>query len=71
MATQFKILASLLIDKRLKGKSGIYKTDKREIRTETDSAQTRDFSGWAICQSNIGKIARMLELESKPEVPII
>ena len=45
MATQFKILASLLIDERLKGKSGIYKTDKREIRTEIDSAQTREFSG--------------------------
>ena len=30
MATQFKILVSLLIDKRLKGKSGIYKTEERE-----------------------------------------
>ena len=30
MAAQFKILVSLLIDKRLKGKSGIYKTEERE-----------------------------------------
>ena len=30
MAAQSKILVSLLIDKRLKGKSGIYKTEERE-----------------------------------------
>ena len=30
MAAQFKILVSLLIDKRLKGKSEIYKTEERE-----------------------------------------
>ena len=30
MAAQFKILVSLLIDKRLKGKSGIYKIEERE-----------------------------------------
>ena len=30
MAAQFKILVSLLIDKRLKGKLGIYKTKERE-----------------------------------------
>ena len=30
MAAQFKILVSLLIDKRLKGKSGIYKREERE-----------------------------------------
>ena len=30
MAAQFKILVSLLIDKRLKGKLGIYKTEERE-----------------------------------------
>ena len=30
MAAQFKILVSLLIDKRLKGKLAIYKTEVRE-----------------------------------------
>ena len=30
MAAQFKILVSLLIDKRLKGKSRIYKREERE-----------------------------------------
>ena len=30
MTAQFKILVSLLINKRLKGKSGIYKIEERE-----------------------------------------
>ena len=30
MVVQFKSLVSFLIDKRLKGKLGIYKTEKRE-----------------------------------------
>ena len=44
MAAQFKSLISLLIDKMLKGKLGIYKTKKREIRTKIDNAQTRNCS---------------------------
>ena len=44
MAAQFKSLISLLINKMLKGKLGIYKKKKREIRTKIDNAQTRNCS---------------------------
>ena len=44
MATYFKILVSLLIDKRLKGKSRIYKTEERErlgLRLEVPRSEER------------------------------
>ena len=46
MAAQFKILVSLLIDKRLKGKiKNIQDRRERKIRTKIGSAQTINYSG--------------------------
>ena len=71
MATQFKSLLSLLIDKRLKRKSRIYKTEERErerlgLRLAVSKPKTV-----AVKQSNKVTFGRLLECsrsKSKLEV---
>ena len=72
MAAQFKILVSLLIDKRLKGKSGIYKTEERErlgLRLVVSKPETVVAKPSA--NVSLGRLLDCLRLESKPVVPVI
>ena len=72
MVAQFKILVSLLIDKRLKAKSAIYKTEERErlgLRLavpEPETVVTEPFAN-----VTLGRLLDCSRSESKLEVPII
>ena len=72
MAMQFKSLVTLLIDKRLKGKSGIYKTEERE-RLGLKLAVPKPKNVVAGPSTNV-KLWRLLNCswsKSKLEVPVI
>ena len=72
MAAQFKILVSLLIDKRLKAKLGIYKTEERErlgLRLAVPKLETVVVEPFA--SVTLGRLLDCSRLESKPEVPVI
>ena len=72
MAAQFKILVSLLIDKRLKAKLGIYKTEERErlgLRLTVPKLETVVVEPFA--SVTLGRLLDCSRLESKPEVPVI
>ena len=72
MAAQFKILVSLLIDKRLKGKSGIYKTEERErlgLRLAVPKPETVVAEPSA--NVTLGRLLDCLRSESQPEVLVI
>ena len=69
MAVQFKSLVSLLIDKRLKRKSGIYKTEERE-RLGLKLVVSKPETVVAEPSANV-TLGRLLECsmsECKPEV---
>ena len=69
MAAQFKILVSLLIDKRLKG---IYKTEKRErlgLRLAVPKPETVVAEPSA--NVTLGRLLDCSRSESKPELHII
>ena len=72
MAAQFKILVSLLIDKRLKGKSGIYKTEEGE-RLGLRLAVPKPKIVVAEPSTNVtlGRLLDCSRSESQPEVPVI
>ena len=64
MAAQFKILVSLLIDKRLKAKLGIYKTEERErlgLRLAMPKPETN---------VTLGRLLDCSRSKSKPKVPV-
>ena len=69
MVAQFKILVSLLIDKKLKG---IYKTEERE-RLGLRLAVPKPETVMAEPSANVtlGRILDCSRSESKPELPII
>ena len=69
MAAQFKILISLLIDKRLKEKSGIYKTKERE-RLGLRLAMPKPETVVAKPSTNVtlGRLLDYSRSESKPKV---
>ena len=70
MATQFKSLVSLLINKRLKGKSGIYKKKRERLRLRLAVPKPKTI---VVKQSNKVTFGRLLECsmsESKLEVLI-
>ena len=72
MAAQFKILVSLLIDKRLKAKLGIYKSEERErlgLRLAVLKLETVVVEPFA--SVTLGRLLDCSRLESKPEVPVI
>ena len=72
MAAQFKILVSLLIEKRLKGKSRIYKIEERErlgLRIAMPKPETMVVEPSA--NVALGRLLECSRSESKPEVPII
>ena len=72
MAAQFKILVSLLIDKRLKGKSRIYKIEERErlgLRLAVPKLETVVVEPFA--NVILGRLRDCSRSESKPEVPVI
>ena len=72
MAAQFKILVSLLIDKRLKGKSRICKTKERErlgLRLVVPKLETVVVEPFA--NVTLGRLLDCSRSESKPEVPVI
>ena len=72
MAVQFKILVSLLIDKRLKRKLGIYKTEERErlgLRLAVPKPET--IVAEPSVNVTLGRLLDCLRSESKPEVPVI
>ena len=69
MVAQFKILVSLLIDKKLKG---IYKTEERErlgLRLTVPKPETVVVEPFA--NVTLGRLLDCSRLESKPEVPVI
>ena len=72
MAMQFKNLVSLLIDKRLKGKLGIYKIEERE-RLGLRLAVPKPETVMAEPSANVtlGRILDCSRSESKLEVPVI
>ena len=72
MAVQFKILVSLLIDKRLKRKLGIYKTEERErlgLRLAVPKPET--IVAEPSVNVTLGRLLDCLRSERKPEVPVI
>ena len=72
MAAQFKSLVSLLIDKRLKVKLGIYKTEERErlgLRLAVPKLETVVIESFA--NVTLGRLLDWSRLESKLEVPVI
>ena len=72
MAAQFKSSVSLLIDKRLKVKLGIYKTEERErlgLRLAVPKLETVVTESFA--NVTLGRLLDWSRLESKPEVPVI
>ena len=72
MAVEFKILVSLLIDKRLKGKSRIYKTEERErlgLRLEVPKLEIVVVEPSA--NVTLGRLLDCSRLESKPVVLVI
>ena len=69
MVAQFKILVSLLIDKKLKG---IYKTEERErlgLRLAGPKPETVVVEPFA--NVTLGRLLDCSRSESKPELPII
>ena len=69
MAAQFKILVSLLIDKRLKGKLAIYKTEVRErlgLRLAVPKPETVVAEPFA--NVTLGRLLDCLRSENKLEV---
>ena len=72
MAAQFKILVNFLIDKRLKGKSRIYKTKERE-RLGLRLAMPKPETVVAKPSANVtlGRLLDCSRSKSKPEVPVI
>ena len=72
MAVEFKILVSLLIDKRLKGKSRIYKTEER-ARLGLRLAEPKLETVVAEPSTNVtlGRLLDCSRSKSKPEVPVI
>ena len=72
MAAQFKILVSLLIDKRLKEKSGIYKTKERErLGLRLAVPKPENIMGEPFANVTLGRLLDCSRSESKLEVPII
>ena len=72
MVAQFKILVSLLIDKRLKGKSGIYKTEERErlgLRLVVPKPETVVAQPFA--NVTLGRLLDCLRSGNKSELPVI
>ena len=72
MIAQFKSLVSLLMDKRLKRKSGIYKIEERErlgLRIAMPKPETMVVEPSA--NVALGRLLECSRSESKPEVPII
>ena len=72
MAVEFKILVSLLIDKRLKGKSRIYKTEERErlgLRLEVPKLEIVVVEPSA--NVTLGRLLDCSRSESEPEVLVI
>ena len=72
MAAQFKILVSLLIDKRLKGKSGIHKTEERErLRLRLAVPKPETVVAEPFANVTLGRLLDCSRSESKLEVPVI
>ena len=72
MAAQFKILVSLLIDKRLKGKLGIYKTKKKErLGPRLVVPKPKTIVAEPFANVTLGRLLDCSRSKSKPEVPII
>ena len=72
MVAQFKILVSLLIGKRLKGISGIYKTEERKrlgLRLAVPKPETVVAKPSA--NVTLGRLLDCSRSKSKPEVPVI
>ena len=72
MAVEFKILVSLLIDKRLKGKSRIYKTEERErlgLRLVVPKLEIVVVEPSA--NVTLGRLLDCSRSESEPEVLVI
>ena len=72
MAAQFKILVSLLIDKRLKAKSGIYKTEERErLRLRLAVPKPETVVAEPFANVTLGRLLDCSRSGSKLEVPVI
>ena len=72
MAAQFKILVSLLIDKRLKGKLGIYKIKERErLGLRLAMPKPKTVVAEPSADVTLGRLLDCSRSESKPEVPVI
>ena len=72
MVAQFKILVSLLIDKRLKGKLGIYKTEKRErLGPRLAMPKPKTIVVKPFANVTLERILDCSRLESKPKVLVI
>ena len=69
MAVQFKSLVSLLSDKRLKGKLGIYKTEKRKrLGLKLVVSQPETIAAEPSANVTLGRLLERSMSESKPEV---
>ena len=72
MVAQFKILVSLLIDKRLKGKSEIYKTKERErLRLRLAVPKPETVVAETFANVTLGRLLDCSRSESKLEVAVI
>ena len=72
MAAQFKILVSLLIDKRLKGKSGTYKTEERErLGLRLAVPKPENVVAEPFANVTLGRLLDCSRSKSKLEVPVI
>ena len=72
MAAQFKILVSLLIEKRLKGKSRIYKTEERErLGPRLVVPKPENVMAEPSANVTLGRLLDCSRSKSKPEVPVI
>ena len=69
---QFKSLVSLLMDKRLKGKSRIYKIEERErLGLRLAMPKPEIVVAEPFANVTLGRLLDCSRSESKPEVPII
>ena len=72
MAAQFKILVSLLIEKRLEGKSRIYKTEERErLGPRLVVPKPENVMAEPSANVTLGRLLDCSRSKSKPEVPVI
>ena len=71
MAAQFKNLVSLLINKRLKGKLGIYKKKRERLRLRLAVPKPETVVDEPSAIVTLGRLLECLRSESKPEVTVI